>query len=82
MGLVILERDNLKYFYCYSPPLCMFLEQKNIKSINEKDGTHPITKKKYKVFLKDEILDNALNDWKQVKVDAIEYIKNKNIIQN
>jgi hypothetical protein len=74
-----MNKSNL--YYCYSIPLFKYLEnEKDIKSIGNKSGFHPTTRKEYKVFYRNDELDIALTEWKQVKIQAIEYIKSQNTL--
>jgi len=78
----MLKKGKSKHYFCYSVPLCKFLEyNKNIKSIEKMNGVHPITKKEFKVFYRNNNLDIALTEWKQVKIQAIEYIKSLSVLK-
>ena len=55
----------MELFPCYSVPLMKFLETKDIKY--KLVALHPTTMKKMWVFTKDNLLDIALQEWKETK---------------
>lgn len=63
----IQTNQDTVFYYCYSPNLYKFLRwYKKIEPIDI--GVHRITNKKYSIFIKCDILQKALIQWRQNKV--------------